>query len=83
MVNVLLLLLGVSIFTALHIFLGTANVMMRIPLYLALFLPYTAGSFGTDSGHQCSCTREHILLSSGAKTIIFFYSFATDYDTWY
>ena len=38
-VNVLLLLLGESIFTALLLFLGATNVMMRIPLYLALFLP--------------------------------------------
>jgi len=45
MVKVLLVLLEESIFTALLVFLGTANVMTRIPLYLALFLPYTAGSF--------------------------------------
>jgi len=44
MVNDLLVLLGGSVFTALLVFLGTTNVMMRIPLYLASFLPYTAGS---------------------------------------
>lgn len=45
LVNVLLILLGESILTELLVFLGTANVMMRIPLDLASFLAYTAGSF--------------------------------------
>jgi len=50
MVNVLLVLLGESIFTALLVFLGITNVMMRKTLYLGLFLPYTAGSFELTVG---------------------------------
>jgi hypothetical protein len=82
MVNILLVLLGESIFTALLVFLGTAHFMMSIQLYLASFLPYISGSFELTVAINVHVQENTFYLPVVLKPY-FFYSFTTDYDACY